>query len=119
MAGCVMIVEGKTDKERLLRVLAEPVTILCTYGSYSLEKGEKLLAQTEAADADEVYLFTDEDDSGKKLRTHLSEDFPDAIHLHTPKIYREVADTPLSVLAEILEQAGFAVIVSHPDLGER
>ncbi|UED74223.1 toprim domain-containing protein [Brevibacillus sp. DP1.3A] len=117
MAGCVMIVEGKTDKERLLRVLAEPVTILCTYGSYSLEKGEKLLAQTE--DAEEVYLFTDEDDSGKKLRTNLSEDFPDAIHLHTPKMYREVADTPLSVLAEILERAGFAVIVPHPDLGER
>lgn len=73
MGGCVIIVEGKTDKEQLLRVLAEPVTIYCTYGSYSQEKGEQLLAQAESAD--EVYLFTDEDDSGKKLRASLSDDF--------------------------------------------
>ncbi|MGN7470736.1 toprim domain-containing protein [Brevibacillus sp. SAFN-007a] len=108
MGGCVIIVEGKTDKERLLRVLAEPVTIYCTYGSYSQEKGEQLLAQAESAE--EVYLFTDEDDSGKKLRASLSEDFPGAVHLYTTKMYREVASTPLPVLAEILERAGFAVI---------
>lgn len=118
MAGCVMIVEGKTDKERLLRVLAEPVTIFCTYGSYSLEKGEQLIAQTEATAADEVYIFTDEDFSGKKLRTQLSEDFPSAVHLHTSKMYREVADTPLDVLSEILERAGFAVIASCSDTGK-
>ncbi|MED2255160.1 toprim domain-containing protein [Brevibacillus parabrevis] len=112
MGKCVIIVEGKTDKERLLRVLAEPVTIFCTFGSYSQEKGEQLLAQAESAE--EVYLFTDEDDSGKKLRASLSEDFPHAGHLHTPKTYREVADTPLPVLAEILERAGFAVIVPAP-----
>ena len=108
MGGCVIIVEGKTDKEQLLRVLAEPVTIYCTYGSYSQEKGEQLLAQAESAD--EVYLFTEEDDSGKKLRASLSDDFPHAVHLYTPKMYREVASTPLPVLAEILERAGFAVV---------
>ncbi|WNC15761.1 toprim domain-containing protein [Brevibacillus brevis] len=107
MAGCVIIVEGKTDKERLLRVLAEPVTILCTYGTYSPEKGEELAEQT--MDADEVYLFTDEDASGKKLRACLREDFPRASHLHTLSMYAEVANTPLDVLAELLDRAGFAV----------
>lgn len=107
MGGCVIIVEGKTDRERLLRVLAEPVTICCTYGSYSVEKAERLALETDGAD--EVYVFTDEDDSGKKLRAMLRDDFPDALHLHTQKMYGEVANTPLEVLAEILEQAGFAV----------
>jgi toprim domain protein len=114
MAECVIIVEGKTDKERLLRVLAEPVTIYCTYGTYSSEKGGELAAKTNAAE--EVYLFTDEDFSGKKLRKQLMEDFPDAIHLHTEKMYGEVANTPLDVLAEILDRAGFSVNVTHPDL---
>lgn len=111
MAGCVIIVEGKTDKERLLKILAEPVTILCTYGTYRSERGEELLLQ--AQDADEIYLFTDEDFSGKKLRAHLMEDFPRAIHLHTQKMYGEVANTPLPILAEILDRAGLAVNTEH------
>ncbi|MGE7270810.1 toprim domain-containing protein [Brevibacillus panacihumi] len=106
-ADCVLIVEGKTDRERLLKVLAEPVTIYCTYGSYSTEKAEQLALLTE--EADEVYLFTDEDESGIKLRKQLAADLPDAMHLHTQKGYGEVARTPLDVLAEILERAGFAV----------
>lgn len=115
MDECVIIVEGKTDKERLLQVLAEPVTIICTFGSYSIEKGEQLALQTQ--EASEIYLFTDEDFSGKKLRAHLNEDFPDAIHLHTQKMFGEVANTPLDVLAEILERAGFAVKLSNQEMG--
>ncbi|MGG1662448.1 toprim domain-containing protein [Brevibacillus sp. NRS-1366] len=115
MDECVIIVEGKTDKERLLQVLAEPVTIICTYGSYSFEKGEQLVTQTQTAS--EIYLFTDEDFSGKKLRSCLMEDFPDAIHLHTQKMFGEVANTPLDVLAEILERAGFAVNNPNQEMG--
>jgi len=29
-----IIVEGKTDKERLMEVLDEPVDIVCTFGNY-------------------------------------------------------------------------------------
>jgi toprim domain protein len=103
----IIIVEGKTDKERLLKVLAEPVTIYCTNGTYSADKAERLSAVLDQAD--EVYVFTDEDDSGKKLRAQLQEDFPHAIHLRTKKMFTEVANTPLDVLAEILERAGFQV----------
>lgn len=115
MADCVIIVEGKTDKERLLEVLAEPVTILCTYGTYSPEKGEELVQLTQ--DAEDVYLFTDEDFSGKKLRAHLMGDFPRSKQLHTQKMYGEVANTPLEVLADILERAGFAVDPPQFELG--
>ena len=103
----VIIVEGKTDRERLQKVLAEPVAIYCTYGSYSTEKAERLTELTQAAE--EVFLFMDEDESGKKLRRQMAEEIPHALHLYTQKTYGEVARTPLEVLAEILEQAGFAV----------
>ncbi|WP_134685730.1 toprim domain-containing protein [Brevibacillus migulae] len=103
----VMIVEGKTDRERLRSVLDEPVTILCTYGTFSAERAEELREEIDP-EAD-LYIFTDEDDSGKKLRKLLREEFPDAIHLHTRKEFAEVADTPLDVLAEILERAGFLI----------
>lgn len=103
----VVIVEGKTDRERLLRLLDEPVTILCTYGTYSADKAERLMKA--AAEALEVYIFTDEDDRGKHLRSQLRQDFPRAIHLHTKKEYGEVARTPLDELADILKRAGFQV----------
>ncbi|WP_421617008.1 toprim domain-containing protein [Brevibacillus sp. TJ4] len=106
-ADRIIIVEGKTDRERLQRVLAEPVPIYCTYGSYSVEKAERLAELTE--EASELFLFMDEDESGKKLRRQMAEDFPDALHLYTQKAYGEVARTPLDVLADILERAGFAV----------
>ncbi|EMT50648.1 hypothetical protein I532_21310 [Brevibacillus borstelensis AK1] len=103
-----IIVEGKTDRERLRKVLAEPVLIVCTYGSYSAEKAAHLEEQLEKEE--EIYIFTDEDDSGKKLRSQLQEDFPNATHLHTQALYAQVAHTPLDVLANILERAGFSVV---------
>ncbi len=103
----IMIVEGKTDRDRLQAVLAEDVKILCTYGTYSSNRVEELKEQIDSA-AD-LYIFTDEDESGKKLRKLLQDDFPDAIHLHTTKEFAEVANTPLEVLAEILAGEGFLV----------
>jgi toprim domain protein len=103
----IIIVEGKTDKERLLKVLAEPVTIYCTNGTYSVDKAERLSAMLERVV--EVYVFTDEDYSGKRLRAQLQEDFPHAVHLRTKKMFAQVANTPLEVLADILERAGFQV----------
>jgi toprim domain protein len=43
------------------------------------------------------------------LRKQLSDDFPHALHLYTKKMFAQVANTPLDVLAEILERAGFQV----------
>jgi toprim domain protein len=103
----IIIVEGKTDKQRLLQVLVEPVTICCTNGSYSTDKAEQLAEKIERAV--EVYVFTDEDYSGKKLRAQLVEDFPHVAHLYTKKMFTQVANTPLDILAEILERAGFQV----------
>lgn len=105
----VIIVEGKTDKERLLEVLDEPVEIVCTYGTLGYEELENLISGFQ--DDEDIYVLADADDAGQKLRDQLNREFPNLHHLHTRKMYREVATTPWEHLAEVLERAHFQVKV--------
>lgn len=102
----VIIVEGKTDKKRLEQILNEPVEITCTYGTLGLDKLEALI--TEYSEAD-VCVFLDADAAGDKSRRLFKQEFPNVRHIYTHRMYREVATTPLDVLAQILEGAHFAV----------
>ena len=102
----VIIVEGKTDKERLEEILDEPVEILCSYGTMSYEKLEEWATLLEES---EIYLLVDADDSGEKIRKHINQELPNVHHLYTHRMYREVATTPLDVLTEILAHAHFEV----------
>lgn len=104
----VIIVEGKTDKERLLQLLDEPVEIVCTNGTLGLEKLDELIANYSE---DEVCVLLDADEAGDKARRLFKQEFPNVRHLYTHRMYREVATTPLNVLARILEGAYFAVKV--------
>lgn len=104
--GKVIIVEGKTDREQLLKVLDEPVDILCSNGTLSYEKLEEWAEWLESS---EIYLFVDADDPGNKLRKRIGQEIPEVHHLYTHKMYRQIATTPVDVLAEILEHAHFAV----------
>lgn len=102
----VIIVEGKTDKQRLEQVLDEPAEIVCTYGTLGVEKLEELIANYSE---DDVCVLLDADDAGDKARRMFKQEFPNVRHLYTHRMYREVATTPLPVLAKILEGAYFAV----------
>lgn len=102
----VIIVEGKTDKQRLEQILDEPVEIVCTYGTLGSEKMEELI---DNYCEDEVCVLLDADDAGDKARRLFKQEFPNVRHLYTHRMYREVATTPLPVLAKILEGAYFAV----------
>lgn len=104
--GKVIIVEGKTDREQLLKVIDEPVEILCSNGTLSYEKLEEWAEWLEGS---EIYIFVDADDPGNKLRKQINQELPDVHHLYTHKMYRQIATTPVDVLAEILEHAHFAV----------
>jgi toprim domain protein len=103
----VIIVEGKTDKDRLLSVLDEPVRIVCTFGTLSYEKLESFIHDLQ--DEEEVYVLVDADESGMRLRQQLKRELPNAKHLYTRRMYREVARTPLEHLARILMDAHFEV----------
>lgn len=102
----VLLVEGSSDKKRLQSLLAEPVQIVCTNGTVSSYRLEELLTPYEGCD---LYIFVDADKSGEQIRRLIKRDFFEARHLYTDRVYREVATTPLKVLATILVGANFQI----------
>lgn len=106
-----IIVEGKNDKSRLRRLLKEDVLILCTFGTPSSQKLAELYKR--AADRD-VYIFADNDSSGKKIRWLVSEEFPDAVQIYTRRGYAGVEGTPDEYLIQQLEKAGLEDYILYP-----
>ncbi|MCL6636602.1 MAG: toprim domain-containing protein [Alicyclobacillus sp.] len=102
----VIIVEGSSDRQRLLQVLREPVRIVCTRGTLSYATLEDVIVPLQG---EEVYILVDADDPGMALRRQLRQELPNARHLYTRRVYREVARTPLEVLAKVLHDAHFEV----------
>lgn len=100
----VIIVEGKTDREKVQRVLREPVLIICTHGTIGLEKLDELVERIESFD---VYLLMDRDEAGKKLQKLLQHELPNSTIIQIPAIYKEVALTPEKELREILQKKHF------------
>lgn len=102
----VIVVEGRSDKQRIQKIIAEPIKIICTNGTVSPSRLEELLAPYEHGD---MYIFVDADESGEKLRALIKREFPEALHLYTEVTYREVETTPMKVLANILLGANIEV----------
>ncbi|WP_106769860.1 toprim domain-containing protein [Paenibacillus faecalis] len=106
-----MIVEGKNDRRKLRRLLTSDITILCTFGTLNSVKLESLYKQVQNQ---EVYLFMDNDSSGKKIRGVLRDVFPDAIHIYTRRGYAGVEGTPDEYLIAQLEKAGLEEFILYP-----
>lgn len=100
-SGKVIIVEGLTDKKQLEKVIEDHITIICTNGTFDVERFDELL-ETYLLDDKEVFILVDEDHSGMKLRKRLAQELPHAEHIYVSSEYREVAATPERVLAMLL-----------------
>lgn len=107
-----IIVEGKNDRSKLRRLLSEDIRILCTFGTPNSSKLESLYTE---AKQDEVYLFLDNDSSGRKIRALLSDLFPDADHLYTRRGYAGVEGTPDEYAVQQLEKAGLDEFILYPE----
>ncbi|GIO11162.1 hypothetical protein J19TS2_07170 [Cohnella xylanilytica] len=107
-----IIVEGKNDKSRLSRVLSSEVPIHCTFGTLNTERIEAL---RKAVGDRQVYLFTDPDASGRRIRGVLRDVFPDAEHIYTRRGYNGVEGTPEEYLIQQLEKAGLEAYILYPD----
>lgn len=100
----VIIVEGLTDRKQLEKIITEEVDVICTHGTFSIEKFDELL-ETYDLDNREVYIFVDADESGVELRRELTAELPHAEHMHINDHYKEVATTPENILAtELLKK---------------
>ena len=107
----VIIVEGKNDRARLSRVLSPDVPIHCTFGTLNTDKLESL---RKAVGDRQVYLFTDPDASGRRIRGVLRDAFPDAEHIYTRRGYNGVEGTPEEYLIQQLEKAGLEDYILYP-----
>ena len=107
-----IIVEGKNDRSKLRRLLDEEVRILCTFGTPNSAKLESLYLE---ARSDDVYLFLDNDSSGRKIRALLSDLFPDADHMYTRRGYAGVEGTPDEYAVQQLEKAGLDEYIRYPE----
>lgn len=65
----VIIVEGKSDKKKVQQVIAEPVNIICTHGTMSIDKLDDMI---ETLYGKQVYILADSDDEGEKLENGLN-----------------------------------------------
>lgn len=106
-----IIVEGKNDKARLRRLLSDEIAIVCTYGSLNTERLETLKKKVGQSD---IYLFTDNDSSGKKIRGILRDTFPEAEQIYTRRGYAGVEGTPDDYLIQQLEKAGLEEFIIYP-----
>ncbi|CAG7659119.1 toprim domain-containing protein [Paenibacillus allorhizosphaerae] len=106
-----IIVEGKNDKSRLRRLLTDEIVIYCTFGSLNTERLESLKKKIGTR---EVFLFTDNDSSGKKIRGILRDTFPDAEQIYTRRGYAGVEGTPDEYLIQQLEKAGLEEFIVYP-----
>jgi len=107
-----IIVEGKHDRARLRRLLCRDIDIICTFGTPSTDRIERVKKLAE--DAEEVLIFTDNDASGRKIRALLSDAFPDAEHIYTRRGYAGVEGTPDEYLIQQLEKAGLDEYIIYP-----
>ncbi|RKP56125.1 DNA primase [Cohnella endophytica] len=107
-----IIVEGKNDKSRLSRVLSSEVPVHCTFGTLSTSRIEAL---RKAVGERQVYLFTDPDSSGRRIRGMLRDVFPDAEHIYTRRGYSGVEGTPEEYLIQQLEKAGLEEYILYPE----
>ena len=112
MMDIAIIVEGKNDRSRLRRVLQSDVPVFCTYGTPGTSQLETLRKQVGDR---QVYVFTDNDASGKRIRGLLRDVFPDAEHMYTRRGYPGVESTPESYLVEQLEKAGLDAYIVYPE----
>jgi len=107
----IIIVEGKNDRTKLSRVLLPHIEIHCTYGTLNNERVEKL---RRIAGDRHVYLFLDNDASGKRIRGILADVFPEADHIYTRRGYQGVEGTPDEYLIQQLEKAGLEEHILYP-----
>lgn len=106
----IIIVEGLTDKKQIEKVITDQVTIICTQGTLGIEELDVLIESYDL-DYQDVYILTDQDESGLKLRKQLTQELPHAVQMYVSQEYREVATTPTEELAHILNDKKINV---HP-----
>lgn len=104
----IIIVEGLSDKLHIQKIIREEIDIICTHGTFGIEKFDEMLNEYDL-DYRDVYIFVDADESGIKLRKQLTAELPNAIQMYIPDEYQQVELTPLNIIAHELVKHNFKI----------
>ncbi|MEI3605504.1 topoisomerase [Pseudogracilibacillus sp. SE30717A] len=104
----VIIVEGLSDKLHVQKIIREEIDIICTHGTFGVEKFDEMLYEYDL-DYRDVYIFVDADESGIKLRRQLTVELPNAIQMYIPEEYQQVELTPENIIANELVKHNFQI----------
>lgn len=104
----IIIVEGLSDKLQVRKVLREKVEIVCTHGTFGVEKFDEMLDEYDL-DYRDVYIFVDADESGAALRKQLTAELPNATQMYIPEEYQEVELAPENIIAQELVKHNFKI----------
>ncbi|HCT6565289.1 TPA: toprim domain-containing protein [Staphylococcus aureus] len=100
----VIIVEGKSDKKRVQQVIAEPVNIICTHGTMSIDKLDDMI---ESLYDKQVFVLADSNNEGDRIRNWFKRYLSESEHIFIDKTYCQVANCPKQYLAHVLSKHGF------------
>lgn len=78
----IIVVEGKDDKTALSRVISSPIEILNGMTGLNQKKIDYL---KDLSKTNKIYLLTDPDFSGEKIRDKINKNIPDIINLFAPR----------------------------------
>lgn len=110
----IIIVEGTSDKRKVLNIIKEDVEVICTNGTISFARLDEMVDSLFGKD---VYILVDADNAGERLRKLFKREFPEARHLYIDRMYREVATAPSYHLASVLLSADIDVHTEFLDRG--
>lgn len=102
MEQICLIVEGRSDKLQLQRIVAGNVHILCTNGTID---EEALIDLIEPIEYTKLATFFDRDKTGDYLRKLMKRVYSEAQQLQLPAPYIGVAEAPISVLKSVIVAA--------------
>src|SRR5699024_6235905 len=106
----IIFVEGINDKRLIQKVLREKVPIICTYGTFGIEKFDEMIEDYDYNNL-EVYIFVDADESSIELRKEIMKEVPHAQHMYIPSEHVEAETTPENNIATELVNHTFDI---HP-----
>ncbi|MEI3611603.1 toprim domain-containing protein [Pseudogracilibacillus sp. SO30301A] len=104
----VIIVEGLSDKMHVQKIIKEEIDIVCTHGTFGVEKFDEMLDEFDLDNRD-VYIFVDADEPGIRLRKQLTAELPNSIQMYIPDDYQQVELTPLDIIAHELVKHNFKI----------
>lgn len=113
-ADKIIIVEGRSDKKKVLGMIKDRVEVICTNGTISLSRLDELI---DSFGDRQVFILADADEAGEKLRRQFRREYPEAEHLYIDKMYKEVATAPYHHLAMVLLGANIDVHAEFLEMG--